>query len=200
MKNILLIQSSPRASESYSQRVADSIVNEIKDRNPSTTVTFRDLAEDPLPHVGPAFISALSAKPEELTAEQSDALALSDALIEELQAADIVVLAVPMHNFGISSTLKAWIDHVVRVEGVAMSAIGADKASLPRLPTHGRSARTSSVNLVTPTAKLSCESVTEMERRKGNSHDSQAHISSPHRRPHYENKMPQHRRIRSLCF
>jgi FMN-dependent NADH-azoreductase len=77
MKNILLIQSSPRASESYSQRVADSIVNEIKDRNPST---------------------------------------------------DIVVLAVPMHNFGIPSTLKAWIDHVVRVEGAAMSAIGADKA------------------------------------------------------------------------
>jgi len=114
MKNILLIQSSPRESESYSQRVADSIVNEIKDRNPSTAVTFRDLAEDPLPHVGPAFSSALSAKPEELTAEQSDALALSDALIEELQTADIVVLAVPMHNFGIPSTLKAWIDHVVR--------------------------------------------------------------------------------------
>src|ERR1700732_5107546 len=58
MKNILLIQSSPRGSESYSQRVADSIVNEIKDRNPSRIVTFRDLAEDPLPHVGPAFISA----------------------------------------------------------------------------------------------------------------------------------------------
>ena len=114
MKNILLIQSSPRGSESYSQRVADSIVNEIKDRHLSTTVTFRDLAQDPLPHVGPAFISALSAKPEELTAEQSDALALSDALIEELQTADIVVLAVPMHNFGIPSTLKAWIDHVVR--------------------------------------------------------------------------------------
>jgi FMN-dependent NADH-azoreductase len=114
MKNILLIQTSPRGSESYSQRVANSIVNEIKDRNSSTTVTFRDLAEDTLPHVGPAFISALSAKPEELTAAQSDALALSDGLIEELQTADIVVLAVPMHNFGIPSTLKAWIDHVVR--------------------------------------------------------------------------------------
>src|ERR1700732_5352596 len=84
MKNILLIQSSLRGSESYSQRVADSIVNEIKDRNPRTRVTFRDRAEVPLPHVGPAFISALSAKPEELTADQSDALALSDALIEEL--------------------------------------------------------------------------------------------------------------------
>jgi hypothetical protein len=123
MKNILLIQSSPRASESYSQRVADSIVNEIKDRNPST---------------------------------------------------DIVVLAVPMHNFGIPSTLKAWIDHVVRVEGAAMSAIGADKAVATAHSREilARAARTSSVNLVTPTAKLSCESVTEMERRKGNSHDS----------------------------
>ena len=114
MKNILLIQSRPRGSESYSQRVADSIVNEIKDRDPNTTITFRDLAQDPLPHVGPAFVSALSAKPEELTAEQSDALALSDALIGELVTADVIVLAVPMHNFGIPSTLKAWIDQVVR--------------------------------------------------------------------------------------
>ena len=109
MKNILLIQSSPRGSESYSQRVADSIVNEIKDRDPNTTVTFRDLAQDPLPHVGPAFVSALSAKPEELTAAQSEALALSDALIGELVTADVIVLGVPMHNFGIPSTLKAWI-------------------------------------------------------------------------------------------
>jgi FMN-dependent NADH-azoreductase len=64
MKNILLIHSSPRGSESYSQRVADSIVKEIKDRYLRTTVTFRDLTQDPLPHVGPAFVSALSAEPE----------------------------------------------------------------------------------------------------------------------------------------
>jgi FMN-dependent NADH-azoreductase len=114
MKNILLVQSSPRRSESYSQRVADSIVQEIKDRYQRTTIIFRDLSQDPLPHVGPAFVSALSAKPEELTAAQSEALALSDALIGELVTADVIVLAVPMHNFGIPSTLKAWIDHVVR--------------------------------------------------------------------------------------
>ena len=113
MKNILLVHSSPRGSESYSQRVADSIVMEIKDRHLSTTVTFRDLAQNPLPHVGPAFVSALSARPEELTAAQSEALALSDALIGVVTA-DIIVLAVPMHNLGIPSTLKAWIDHVVR--------------------------------------------------------------------------------------
>ena len=72
MKNILLVQSSPRGSESYSQRVADSIVKEIADHHLRTIVTFRDLAQDPLPHVGPAFVSALSAKPEELTAVQSE--------------------------------------------------------------------------------------------------------------------------------
>jgi FMN-dependent NADH-azoreductase len=114
MKNILLVQSSPRGSESYSQRVADSIVEEIKDRHLSTTVTFRDLAQNPLSHVGPAFVSALSAKPEALTAAQSEALALSDTLIGELVTSDVIVLAVPMHNLGIPSTLKAWIDHVVR--------------------------------------------------------------------------------------
>ena len=114
MKNILFIQSSPKGSESYSQRVADLIVNEIKERYCRTRIVFRDLSADPLPHVGPAFVSALAAKPEELTAAQSKALALSDTLIEELLAADIIVLAVPMHNFGIPSTLKGWIDHVVR--------------------------------------------------------------------------------------
>ena len=113
MKNILLVHSSPRGSESYSQLVADSIVKEIAGHHLSTMVTFRDLAQDPLPHVGPAFVSALSAKPEELTAAQSEALALSDALIGVVTA-DIIVLAVPMHNLGIPSTLKAWIDHVVR--------------------------------------------------------------------------------------
>src|SRR5260221_209836 len=101
MKNILLIQSSPRGSESYSQRVADSIVKEIKARHVSTTVTFRDLAQDPLPHVGPAFVSALSAKPEELTAAQSEALALSDALIGELASATSQTMkAIRIHRYG----------------------------------------------------------------------------------------------------
>jgi FMN-dependent NADH-azoreductase len=103
MKNILLVHSSPRGSESSSQRVAHSIVKEIKDRHLSTTVTFRDLAQNPLPHVGPAFVSGLSAKPEELTAAQSEALALSDTLIGELVTSDVIVLAVPMHNLRIPS-------------------------------------------------------------------------------------------------
>src|SRR6267378_1479753 len=115
MKNILLIQSSPRGLESYSQKVARFIVGDLEERYPGANVVVRDLAQNPPPHVGQAFIGGNSAGPEQRTPEQTKALALSDVLIDELLAADILVLAVPMHNFGPPSTLKAWIDHVVRI-------------------------------------------------------------------------------------
>jgi FMN-dependent NADH-azoreductase len=114
MKNILLIQSSPRGGESFSQKVAQSIVGEFKKRHADANLATRDLAENPPPHVGQAFVGGLSTGPEQRTLEQTKALALSDVLIDELTAADVVVFAVPMHNFGPPSTLKAWIDHVVR--------------------------------------------------------------------------------------
>ena len=115
MKNILFIQSSPRGPQSYSQKVAQSVVDELTFRHPAANVVVRNLAQNPPPHIGEAFVGGLSSKPEERTPAQTRALKLSDALIDELAAADIVVLAVPMHNFSVPSTLKAWIDHVVRV-------------------------------------------------------------------------------------
>jgi FMN-dependent NADH-azoreductase len=114
MKNILFVQISPRGLESYSQQVAQSIVDEFKKRDPGTQVVVRDLARNPPPHVGSAFVSGLWIPSEKRTKLQAIALAHSDALIDELAAADVVVLAVPMYNFGLPSTLKAWIDHVVR--------------------------------------------------------------------------------------
>ena len=114
MKNILLIQSSPRGIESLSQQVAHSIVKDLQTRYPEANVVVRDLAENPPPHVGRDFVSGLHAQPDQLTREQSVAVALSDSLIAELSAADALVFAVPMYNFGLPSTLKAWIDHVVR--------------------------------------------------------------------------------------
>src|SRR5208337_3392447 len=114
MNNILFIQSSPRNAESYSQRVARSIVDDITRRCRDTKVTVRNLAVNPPPHVGQTFVGALAAAPQQQTLQQADALALSEELIDELAAADLVVMAVPMHNFGIPSTLKAWIDHVAR--------------------------------------------------------------------------------------
>jgi FMN-dependent NADH-azoreductase len=114
MKNILLVESSPRGSDSYSHQAARSIVNELQARNPGTKVVVRDLGQDPPPHVGLAFISGMYAAPEQRTADQAKSLALSDSLIDEVLAAETIVIAVPMHNFGVSSRLKAWIDHVVR--------------------------------------------------------------------------------------
>src|SRR4029077_5098408 len=115
MKSILLIESSPRGNDSYSHQAARSIVNELQTRNPGTKAVVRKVGENPPPHVGPAFITGMYAPPEQRTPQQTKALAVSDALIDELFAAETIVLAVPMHNFGPPSTLKAWIDHVARV-------------------------------------------------------------------------------------
>lgn len=115
MKNILLIESSPRGSDSYSQQAARSIVNDLQRRNPDVKVVVRDLGQNPPPHVGLAFITGMYAVPEQRTPEQTQSLGLSDILVDELLVAETIVMAVPMHNLGVSSRLKAWIDHVVRV-------------------------------------------------------------------------------------
>jgi len=114
MKNILLIESSPRGGDSYSHQAARSIVNELQTRHPGSKTVVRDLGQNPPPHVGPALIGAMYTPPDQRTPDQSWLLALSDALINELFAADTVVIAAPMHNFGVPSTLKAWIDHISR--------------------------------------------------------------------------------------
>src|ERR1041384_1958656 len=114
MNNILLIESSPRGSDSYSHQAARSIVNELHTRHPGSGIVVRDLGQNPPPHVGLAFIAGMYAAPEQRTPDQARSLALSDALIDELFAADTIVVAVSMHNFGVPSTLKAWIDHISR--------------------------------------------------------------------------------------
>jgi FMN-dependent NADH-azoreductase len=90
------------------------MVNDLISRHANASVVLRDLAQNPPPHLGQALLAGLSAAPEQRTREQSEALALSDALVDEVSDADILVIAAPMHNFGVPSTLKAWIDHVVR--------------------------------------------------------------------------------------
>ena len=110
MSNVLLIISSPRA-DSYSTRAARVLAQRMA---PGSTITVRDLTKKPLPHIDDAFAAARNLAPEELTANQRATLQLSDALINELFKADVIIIASAMINFGVSSSLKAYIDHIVR--------------------------------------------------------------------------------------
>ena len=112
--NILHISSSARGNASYSNRVAGGVVGEISARNPGVAVTLRDLARDPLPHIDDDFVAATRSPAGPQSERQRSLLAQSDALVDELLAADVIVIAAPMINFTIPSNLKTWIDYVAR--------------------------------------------------------------------------------------
>jgi FMN-dependent NADH-azoreductase len=114
MPTLLHIDSSPR-SASVSSKLAASFVERWKAQNPSGTVIHHNTAFEQIPYVDEATIAAFYTPAESLTVEQKQKLALSDKLIDELLAADVLVLGVPMWNFGIPASLKAWIDQIVRV-------------------------------------------------------------------------------------
>ena len=112
--NILFVTSSPRGGASYSNRVAANVLDELLARNPEAIIAVRDLARDPLPHVGDDFFTATRGPNGPQTDAQRALLARSDELVDELLAADVIVVATPMINFTIPSNLKAWIDYVAR--------------------------------------------------------------------------------------
>ena len=114
MTNILLVTSSPRGGASYSNRVAARLVEELHRVHAGARLVVRDLAKTPLRHIDEQFAAGRSASTDEAPPDRRHSLALSDVLIDELLAADIVVIAVAMINFGIPSPLKAWIDHIAR--------------------------------------------------------------------------------------
>ena len=114
MKTLLKIRSSIFSDGGQSSRLAERFVAAWRASNPGGEVIVRDLATDPVPHLDAARFGAFLAKPEERTPEQQAVVDYSDALIGELKRADVVVLGLPMYNFGLPSTLKAYFDHVGR--------------------------------------------------------------------------------------
>ena len=112
--NILQINSSARRDASHSTRVATRIVQRLRDAHPDATLTVRDLDRAPHPVLDEAALGALFTPADQRTAEQNARVALDDALIAEVQAADVLVLGVPMYNFGVPAQLKNWIDAVSR--------------------------------------------------------------------------------------
>jgi len=112
--NILQINSSARGSDSESTRVAKQIVAKLVAANPGASVTVRDLGAQPHPELDGAALGALFTPAENRSAAQAARVALDDALIAEIQAADAVVIGAPMYNFGMPVQLKAWFDAIAR--------------------------------------------------------------------------------------
>jgi FMN-dependent NADH-azoreductase len=113
MKTLLIVNSSPRP-DSVSRRLTRHYAEQWQALNPDGRMIERDVASDPPPFVTHSWIEAAYTPVEQRSQEQSANLALSDKLIEEVAAADEIVLGVPMHNFSIPATLKAWIDMITR--------------------------------------------------------------------------------------
>ncbi|CAJ0778900.1 FMN-dependent NADH-azoreductase [Ralstonia chuxiongensis] len=111
MSRTLLVTSSPRGADSLSTRFATDIAEGIEARL-GGPLTVRDLAANPPPHIAPAYIQGRVMSPEDRTSEQAEAVRVAQELVDELKAADVIVLGSGMINFGLSSQLKAWFDHV----------------------------------------------------------------------------------------
>jgi FMN-dependent NADH-azoreductase len=117
--NILQINSSARADGSHSTRLASTVVDRLSasaTQGHAVAVTVRDLGQTPHPELNEATLQALFTPAEQRTPGQAARVALDDALIAELQAADVVVLGVPMYNFGVPAALKNWIDAISRAK------------------------------------------------------------------------------------
>lgn len=113
--NILHIDSSALGDNSASRRLTASIVATLREGSPSATVAYRDLAAAPPAHLTGAVLQAMNAaETNGLNATQQQERTLTDALLEEFLAADVIVVGAPMYNFSIPTQLKAWIDRIAR--------------------------------------------------------------------------------------
>lgn len=115
MTTILRIDASARKERSVTRRLADAFITSWRKRSPDTRVILRDVGSTPPPAVSEEWIAAAFAG-EDRTREQRALLSLSDELIEEVENADLIVMSVPMYNYGMPAALKAWFDQVVRVD------------------------------------------------------------------------------------
>ena len=111
---ILHLVSSPREESSMSIKLGNAIIEKLKTVNPESSLTVRNLAKSAFPHLEEVHLSSFFTPAENHTPELVEAVKHSDEAIAELKNADVIVIGVPMYNFGIPSNLKAWIDHIAR--------------------------------------------------------------------------------------
>ncbi|MFC4374197.1 FMN-dependent NADH-azoreductase [Nocardia halotolerans] len=115
MAQLLQLDASPRRSRSHTRTLVAEFVARWSEGRPGDRVIRRDLGHEPPPHITEDWIAAAFTPPSRRTPPMRAALAYSDQLVDELFAADVLVLGVPMYNFGVPAMLKAYIDQIVRV-------------------------------------------------------------------------------------
>ncbi|MDQ3712908.1 MAG: NAD(P)H-dependent oxidoreductase [Acidobacteriota bacterium] len=113
--NILHIDSSPRGEASHSRKMTAELVATLQETHSNATVTYRDLGHQPPPFVTEDWQNGAYTPEEQRTPAQTAALKYSDQAIDELLAADIVVIGAPMYNLTVSADLKAWLDQIIRI-------------------------------------------------------------------------------------
>ena len=115
MTTLLQINASINDDNGQSSQLANQFVAAFRARIPNAKIVVRNVAAaDPVPHLNAERFGAFITKAEERSAEQHAVVAYSDKLIDELKQADVIVLGLPMYNFGVPSQLKAYFDHVAR--------------------------------------------------------------------------------------
>jgi len=123
MKSLLVINSSAAREGSVSRELVEFAVDRLKQESPEAAVVRRDLGANPVPHLEVATLNGVRGTPS--TVVEQAARKLSDALIAELRAADTIVIGAPMYNFGVTTALRSWFDHVLRAgETFSYSAEG----------------------------------------------------------------------------
>lgn len=114
MKQILIVESSPRGAESASRQLTDKLRERLKTLYPEAKLVEHDLAKDPLPHLDYLTVKAIFTRDRTEAESLKEVLRLSDQHTDDVLSSDLLVIASPMWNFGLPSSLKAWVDHIVR--------------------------------------------------------------------------------------
>jgi len=109
MTTILHIKSSSNLNKANTRQIGEVAIARLKAKNPDAQIIERDLVKNPVPHVSPEFLGAMFSGD-----DNAPGFALSNQLVDELIASDIIMIEAPMYNFSIPSVLKAWIDHIAR--------------------------------------------------------------------------------------
>ena len=121
MPHLLHIDSSVLGEHSTSRALTARAAERWLEANPGGTVTYRDLDADPVPHLNSTVVGARNTPEADRTPEQQSAFAIGADIVAEVAAADVVLLGLPLYNYGAPSTVKAWVDHLL-VPGLAYDA------------------------------------------------------------------------------